>query len=214
MDIGGKLKEARQNAGFTQEEIAEKLGVSRQSVSNWENNRTYPDIVSVIKLSDVYSVSLDSLLKGGKDMSNYVKYLDNSTNIIKSQNKKVKIISILSFVIIWIASILLFWFVMPSGDEMAYSILVFYFALPLSNLVVSSIIGLDRSWGKYRFLASIVFGLIQMLTGTLTFDLANTISHGNINPPEITLFLIGFVISAMGLGVGYITLKRKHKSED
>ena len=55
MEIGNKLKAARNEANFTQEEIAEKLGVSRQTISNWENSKSYPDIISVIKLSDIYN---------------------------------------------------------------------------------------------------------------------------------------------------------------
>ena len=63
MDIGTKLKAARIAAGLTQEQAAELLSVSRQTMSNWENNKTYPDIVRVIKMSDLYAVSLDHLLK-------------------------------------------------------------------------------------------------------------------------------------------------------
>ena len=63
MDIGSKIKEARMKAGFTQEQIAEALGVSRQTISNWENGRTYPDIVSVVKMSDLYHICPDRLLK-------------------------------------------------------------------------------------------------------------------------------------------------------
>lgn len=68
MDIGQKLKKARQKAGVTQEQIAEVIGVSRQTISNWENNRSYPDIASVLRLSEAYEVSLDELLKEADDM--------------------------------------------------------------------------------------------------------------------------------------------------
>lgn len=44
MEIGNRLKNARTDNGLTQEQVAEELGVSRQSISNWENNRSYPDI--------------------------------------------------------------------------------------------------------------------------------------------------------------------------
>lgn len=63
-NIGQKLRDARKNSGLTQESAAERLGVSRQTISNWENSRSYPDIGSVVKMSDLYSVSLDKLLKG------------------------------------------------------------------------------------------------------------------------------------------------------
>ena len=59
MEIGKKLKEARLNRDLTQEVIAEKLNVSRQTISNWENEKSYPDIISVIELSNRYSISLD-----------------------------------------------------------------------------------------------------------------------------------------------------------
>ena len=49
MEIGAKLRQARIAAGLTQEQTAEALGVSRQSISNWENEKNYPDIVSVVR---------------------------------------------------------------------------------------------------------------------------------------------------------------------
>lgn len=65
-DIGSKIKAARMEKKFTQEQVAEVLGVSRQTISNWENGKSYPDIISVIKMSECYGVSLDYLLKGEK----------------------------------------------------------------------------------------------------------------------------------------------------
>ena len=63
-DIGSKIKAARLEKKLTQEQVAELLGVSRQTISNWENEKSYPDIISVIKMSDYYEASLDYLLKG------------------------------------------------------------------------------------------------------------------------------------------------------
>ena len=84
MEIGKKLKNARIEAGFTQEKAAEKIDVSRQTISNWENEKSYPDIISVIALSDLYSVSLDELLKGDQKMA---EHLEESTNVVKSNKK-------------------------------------------------------------------------------------------------------------------------------
>ena len=86
MEIGKKLKEARLNRDLTQEVIAEKLNVSRQTISNWENEKSYPDIISVIALSDLYSVSLDELLKGDQKMA---EHLEESTNVVKSNQKMI-----------------------------------------------------------------------------------------------------------------------------
>ena len=63
MQFGEKLKEARVRSGMTQDTVAKQIGVSRQSLSNWENDRTYPDLASVLKLSDLYGLSLDDLLR-------------------------------------------------------------------------------------------------------------------------------------------------------
>ena len=73
MEISERLKEIRQNAGMTQEELAEKIMVSRVTVSHWENGKSLPDIVSLISLSDLYSISLDELLKGDSKMTEKVK---------------------------------------------------------------------------------------------------------------------------------------------
>ena len=84
MEIGRKLKEARLGAKLTQEQVAERLFVSRQTISNWENEKSYPDVVSVVKLSDLYSISLDELLKGDTKM---LEHLEESTDIVKSNQK-------------------------------------------------------------------------------------------------------------------------------
>ena len=63
MKFGEKLKAARVRTDLTQEAVAKRIGVSRQSLSNWENDRTYPDLASVLKLSDLYGLSLDDLLR-------------------------------------------------------------------------------------------------------------------------------------------------------
>lgn len=84
MEIGKKLKDARMHSGFTQERVAEEIGVSRQTISNWENEKSYPDIVSVIRLSDLYSISLDELLKGDIKM---MEHLEESTNVVKSNQR-------------------------------------------------------------------------------------------------------------------------------
>ena len=98
MEIGKQLKDARIHYGMTQEFVAEKLHVSRQTISNWENEKSYPDIISVIELSNLYSVSLDDLLKGDKKM---IEHLEESTNLVKSNQKLIgAIIANIIFIIL------------------------------------------------------------------------------------------------------------------
>lgn len=101
MKIGVKLKEARLQAGLTQENVAEEIQVTRQTISNWETEKSFPDIVSVIKLSTLYNISLDKLLKGDEEM---IEHLEKSTNIVKSNQKL--IIAIIANVMMIIAFIL------------------------------------------------------------------------------------------------------------
>lgn len=106
MEIGKQLKNARMHSGLTQENVAEKLHVSRQTISNWENEKSYPDIISIIELSSLYSISLDDLLKGDERM---MKHLEESTNIVKS-NKKL-IAAIVSNIVLAIVLITLNMFI-------------------------------------------------------------------------------------------------------
>lgn len=65
MEIGKKINQLRKLSGMTQEQLAEKLNVSRQTVSKWESGGTSPDLDSVIKVSRIFHVSLDDLLMEG-----------------------------------------------------------------------------------------------------------------------------------------------------
>lgn len=64
MNLGSQIKKYRGEFSMSQDELAEKIFVSRQSISNWENDKTYPDIKSLLLLSEVFQVSLDQLIKG------------------------------------------------------------------------------------------------------------------------------------------------------
>lgn len=64
MELGAQIKKYRTEMAISQDELAEKVFVSQQSISNWETGKTYPDIKSLLLLSEVFSVSLDQLVKG------------------------------------------------------------------------------------------------------------------------------------------------------
>ena len=64
MKIGKQIKKYRTEMELSQDELAEKIFVSRQTISNWENNKNYPDVKSLVLLSSLFNVSLDILIKG------------------------------------------------------------------------------------------------------------------------------------------------------
>ncbi len=208
MDIGSKLKNARNEANFTQEEIAEKLGVSRQTISNWENSKSYPDIINVIKLSDIYSISLDNLLKEDEKM---IKHLDESTNVVKSKNQLRKMLPILIYTLIWTVCILFFWIFSGATDAAVFSIFVFWGILPVSGLIISAVIGKEDLKPLTKVGTVALMGIMYMLCEYFTFSLANMVTFDKINVISFDALFIGTIFSAIGMGIGCLTKHIKDK---
>lgn len=68
MELGNQIKKHRQEAHLSQEELANRIYVSRQTISNWENDKSYPDVNSLVLLSEIFHISLDKLIKGDIDI--------------------------------------------------------------------------------------------------------------------------------------------------
>lgn len=100
MEVGAQIKKYRSNMGISQEELAEKVYVSRQTVSNWETGKNYPDIHSVLLLSSVFNVSLDQLIKGDVEiMKNEIKETEiKKFNKIGGTYAVFLILTVISFV--------------------------------------------------------------------------------------------------------------------
>ena len=64
MELGSQIKKYRGELKLSQDALAEKIYVSRQTISNWETEKNYPDVNSLIRMSEVFGVSVDVLLKG------------------------------------------------------------------------------------------------------------------------------------------------------
>ena len=105
MEIEKKLKDVSMQAGLTQEQVAEKIMVSRQTVSNWENGKSLPDIVSIMSLSDLYQISIDELLKGDKRMK---EKMEKDANIAKANKRVILTTAIITLVVGIIYSISIF----------------------------------------------------------------------------------------------------------
>lgn len=77
MEISKQIKKYRLQLKLSQEDLAEKVFVTRQTISNWENSKNYPDINSIVLLSNLFGVSLDILVKGDlKEMKEQIKTED------------------------------------------------------------------------------------------------------------------------------------------
>lgn len=75
MEIGHRIKSYRTQLGMSQDALAERVYVSRQTISNWENDKTYPDVQSLLILSEVFGATIDDLVKG--DVKTMTKTLDS-----------------------------------------------------------------------------------------------------------------------------------------
>lgn len=93
MEIEKKLKEVRERAGLTQEQVSQAAMVSRQTISNWENGRSLPDIISIIKLSDIYGISVDELLKGDQKMQ---KKIEQDATVAKTNRGVILVTAVIT----------------------------------------------------------------------------------------------------------------------
>lgn len=75
MDFGEQFKKLRTEKGMTQEQVAVQLHVSRQAISNWENDKNLPDLEMVVRIAETFDISLDQLILGGNEMNNMTEKL-------------------------------------------------------------------------------------------------------------------------------------------
>lgn len=85
MSLGNSLFNARKKSGLSQEEVAEKLGVSRQTISKWELDETLPDIRQSKKLSTIYHLTLDELIDFDIDIKEIEQAIENTSEEIQQK---------------------------------------------------------------------------------------------------------------------------------
>ena len=84
MELGGQIRRYRSERGMSQDDLAGRIFVSRQTISNWENDRTYPDVQNLLLLSNLFDVSIDQLIKG--DLGTMKQALDKDVRSMKILN--------------------------------------------------------------------------------------------------------------------------------
>lgn len=203
VDIGGKIKKSRTDAKITQEQAAQALGISRQTISNWENERSSPDIVSVLKMSDLYSVSLDYLLKGEGPMKDYLDYIEESTNTVKSKTRLSKLLLVLSYLVIWAFNIMASWRFSAGSITEAQAGGVQWLMLPAVTIILSLLIGKNNYWGKHKWLAPIGFGLMFMLSVYASYGMRESLNFNRVDLQTLSFFFIGMIASMIGLALGH-----------
>ena len=218
MEIGSKLKKARNEKGLTQEQTADALGVSRQTISNWENNKSYPDIISVIKMSEIYSISLDHLLKEDDSMNRkqtYMEYLEETTNTVKSKRNLEKVILFSAYFLVWAIAEVVFWSV--RGPLTTRCDMIFrWILLPLLTLVTTAVIARNNYWGKANWFSVLVVA-VTFLTIPYTKFAVEGITDVNVETtisfvfkwPNFSYMVIGVLAALCGIGIGSILRDKK-----
>ncbi|WEV51129.1 helix-turn-helix transcriptional regulator [Lactobacillus sp. ESL0731] len=200
MKFGEHLKQARITRHLTQEEVSEKFFISRQTISSWENEKTYPDIVTLIKLSDFYQISLDTLLKEDIGMKEYLE----KKNVITKLKPIKWCLTVIGLILI------AFWLV-----SLSYSNIFVLLALVITIFVITALarlneldqintLNLKYNWQKYfdehSKINYLVFTIILILAISLIiYQLQNinfnsaTISGTSKSAGENFGYIIGYI---------------------
>lgn len=115
MDFGAQMKKLRTSRGLTQEQVAQKLNVSRQTISSWENNRNLPDLEMVVLIARIFNISLDNLILGDPTMTN--KLVKDGSEMKRA---KWNLYFSLSMIVAGIISFLLFRLIGSTVDSSGY----------------------------------------------------------------------------------------------
>lgn len=148
MKFGDRLKKSRLEKGLTQEQVAQRFYVTRQTISGWENEISYPDIINLIKLSDYYHVSLDTLLKEDRGMREYLEKKEVTKSLRPVYN--MLMFTDLLLIVLLISDIMDFIKLGILFIPTLFLVLFTIYALNrLKSLDSSSSLGLTYEWQKY-----------------------------------------------------------------
>lgn len=86
--IGEQLVKLRKENNMSQEKLAKLLGVSRQTIYKWENNKAYPDMINLVTISEIFDVSMDELIKGDKKNNQIVNQIQSRKNSYEYKSEK------------------------------------------------------------------------------------------------------------------------------
>lgn len=206
MKIGEKLRDLRTKAGITQETVAESIGITRQTLSSWENDRSLPDAYGIAALSDLYGVTVESILQEDIQMKQGVK---DHQAMLTHRLYLYKGGQIGLFALAWSATVVAFWL---GGNDVhvLVSLLAIYALIPILTVVFGAILGADELWKWGKWLFVLIGGAANALWYSMTYGLANVLSNDKsvkqwleyTHEPE--RFWIGVALATVGIVIGLI----------
>ncbi len=192
MELSKILVEERRKKGETQQKVADELYISRQSLSNWENGKNFPDIPMLVDLSNYYNFSLD-VIKNEEEYMNKIKKDYDLINIKKANKKYTKII--ISLMVLIIIPCLILPIINPEKNKFIFIALL---AISLISAIVLMFVGYQFQKEAFKvYRGDKNAPLFLPRTYGIGFSLNPYKSIGKWTYIFLTIFLIGITIFSL-----------------
>lgn len=187
MQFSDKLKQARQQHHLTQMQVGTQLHVSAKTISSWENGRSFPDISTLVSISDLYQISLDQLLREDQDIVQHYETISKQAQRYQKYFQITYFLNILLILAIWAVQI---------TSSNSKQILAWIFLALVVNLVVMATHYPDyRTWingTAHRLLLILLAVGLSTVLLVISFDGAASLNAAKASSNQSVEYLIGF----------------------
>ena len=182
MDLGHRIKNEREKLNLSQDELAQRMDISRQAISKWETGKSYPDIEKILKLSDIFNLSLDELVKGDKNFQE---------NLIKEGRTSMSGLAILGYVLIVLGVIVGIW----GGAQFPINLMNSDFmSFLVSGLVLLTVgLAIIRNIPSWILLAAVYLTVASIIVYLIGFQMSMFV-------------LLSGIVVVLGFGLWFTTL--------
>ena len=187
MQFSDKLKQARQQHHLTQMQVGTQLHVSAKTIYSWENGRSFPDISTLVSISDLYQISLDQLLREDQDIVQHYETISKQAQRYQKYFQITYFLNILLILAIWAVQI---------TSSNSKQILAWLFLALVVNLVVMATHYPDyRTWingTAHRLLLILLAVGLSTVLLVISFDGAASLNAAKASSNQSVEYLIGF----------------------
>ena len=155
LEIANRLQKLRKEKGYSQEQLAEALGISRQAVSKWERAESSPDTDNLICLAKLYGVSLDELLSTEANIEEIIESNDVVEESKSNKTKKEKIVDLLQAISLSVIGIL--YFVLGFFFNLWHPAWIIFLFIPINSSIIEAIANKDIEEFAYPVLLAAIY---------------------------------------------------------
>lgn len=188
MYVGNKILELRKSKGYSQEDIANKLNVSRQTVSKWETNQSMPDFDKIVPLCDLFGITTDELLREGKEEKEKLQEMKYKT--VEVSNDEVKYYNKRKF-------------------ALGLSIAIFLYFVSVMWIIFSESLGIEDNLGVVGFLGIVGVATVIIIYTSIIYSKKKSEEDKSSeeNPIVHTINgIMGLVFTAIYLYISFVTM--------